>query len=97
MLGSLWNVIQALGQTSIEVYEWDEATVRKPRLPNSPEFSKLTTKLNDLKFSGWNLAHAVVKADYLDRRSLTMPGVGFLLQAEGLLEFGASPLQLKFG
>jgi hypothetical protein len=97
MLGSLWNLVRSLGQTSVEVYEWQETDVRKPRLPSPPNFTKLTTQRPDLTFSGWNLAHAVVKADYLDRRNLAMPGFGFLLQAEALIEFGKSPLALKAG
>lgn len=95
--GSLWHTIQALGTTAIEVHEWGEATVRAKRLPNSPDFQALTTRLPDLTFSGWNLAHAVVKADYLDRRNLTMPGMAFMLQVESLLEFGKSPLELSPG
>jgi len=86
-----------MGRTSIEVYEWQEADVRQRRLQSPPNFAKLTTRQQDLTFSGWSLAHAVVKADYLDRRNLAMPGFGFLLQAEGLIELGRSPLQLRAG
>lgn len=97
MLGSLWRLARSLGQTSIEVYEWQEGDVRRRRLPNSPDIKLLTKRCPNLAFNGWSLAHAVVKADYLDRRSLAMPGLGFLLQAEGLLELGKAPLQLKPG
>lgn len=97
MLGNLWNMVQLIGKTSIEVYEWKEADVRLKRLQNTPDFQQLTTALPNLSFSGWSLAHAVVKADYLDERNLTVPGLGFLLETGNLLSFGASPIQLKAG
>ena len=97
LLASILDFVGSIGQTSIEVYEWNEDVVRKRRLSNSPDFTKLTTKHLNLTFNGWSLAHAVVKADYLDRRNLTMPGIGFLLQASNLIAFGASPIELKRG
>ena len=97
MLMSILNFARALGNTSIEVYEWKESDVQKVRLPNSPDFCKLTAKLPNLAFSGWSLAHAIVKADYLDHRNLTMPGLGFLLQAGNLIDFSKSPIELKVG
>jgi hypothetical protein len=97
LMRSILNFVHSLGNTSIEVHEWQEACVRKARLPNSPDFDKLTTKQLSLAFSGWGLAHAIVKADYLDRRNLTMPGLGFLLQAGNLIDFSKSPIELKVG
>ncbi|WP_156952551.1 hypothetical protein [Microvirgula aerodenitrificans] len=91
------NFVRSLGKTSIEVYEWKEADIRRQRLPNSPDFGKLTKQQPDLAFNGWGLAHAIVKADYLNRRNLTMPGLGFLLQADNLIDFRTSPIQLKVG
>lgn len=97
LLTATIEFIQSLRTTSIEVYEWNEADVRKKRLSNSPSFGKLTKQRQDLTFNGFGLAHAVVKADYLDRRSLFMPGVGFLLQAQSILDIRASPITLKDG
>lgn len=97
LLASIFDFVGSIGHTSIEVFEWKEVEVRKPRLSNSPDFTKLTTKHLNLAFNGWSLAHAVVKADYLDRRNLTMPGLGFLLQASNIITFGASPIELKPG
>lgn len=97
LMRSILNFVHSLKSSSIEVYEWKEADIQKKRLSNSPDFSKLTTKHSVLKFSGWDLAHAVVKADYLDRRNLTMPGIGFLLQASDLINFSKSPIELKAG
>lgn len=97
MLHAIVDFVQTLGTTSIEVYEWSEADVRKKRLPNSPQFGALTQKQSNLIFDGWKLAHAVVKADYLDRRNLFMPGIGFLLQAGNILDFGASSIALQKG
>lgn len=97
MFSAIAEFFNSLSSTSIEVYEWGEAVVRKKRLPNSPEFAKFVTQQLSLGFNGWGLAHAIVKADYLDRRSLWMPGLGFLLQASNLIDFGASPVALKSG
>lgn len=97
LMGGILNFVRVLGNTSIEVHEWNESDVKKARLPNSPDFSALTKKLPDLAFSGWNLAHAIVKTDYLDHRNLTMPGLGFLLQAGNLIDFSKSPIELKVG
>lgn len=91
------DLVQSLGRTSIEVYEWNQIDVRKKRLPNASKLHSLSTKHPDLSFSGCSLAHAVVKADYLDRRNLTMPGFGFLLQACSVIDFGVSPIELKSG
>ncbi|MBA3598672.1 MAG: hypothetical protein H0W40_15035 [Methylibium sp.] len=97
MFNVIAEFVHSLSSTSIEVYEWSEAVVRKKRLPNSPQFSQLATQQPSLSFNGWGLAHAIVKADYLDRRSLWMPGIGFLLQASNLIDFGAAPVALKNG
>lgn len=95
MLHAIVDFVQTLGATSIEVYEWSEADVRRKRLPNSPQFADFAQKRPSLSFNGWKLAHAVMKADYLDKRNLAMPGIGFLLQAGNILDFGASSIALQ--
>ena len=97
LLRVISSFISALGGTSIEVYEWKESDIRKARLPNSPNFRTLTTKLPNLAFNGWSLAHAVVKADFLDQRNLTMPGLGFLFQACNLIDCSKNTIQLQAG
>lgn len=97
LLQAILDFVQTLGTTSIEVYEWSETDVRLKRLPNSPNFAEFTQKKASLIFNGWRLAHAVVKADYSDRRNLNMPGLGFLLQAGNILDFGASSIALQKG
>jgi len=97
LMSGILDFARSLGNTCIEVHEWKESDVQKARLPNSPNFYNLTKRLPDLAFSGWSLAHAVVKADYLDRRNLTMPGLGFLLQSSNLIDFSKSPIELKVG
>jgi hypothetical protein len=96
-LSTILNFVWSIGNSSIDVYEWQEEDVRKLRLPNSPDFKKLATAKGKLNFSGWELAHAVVKADFLDRRNLTMPGLGFLLQSSSLIDFSINPIALRPG
>ncbi|WP_429182157.1 hypothetical protein [Aeromonas salmonicida] len=93
----IYNLINSMKNTSIDVYELDEPSVRKKRLPNSPTLVYLGAKYSKLSITGYALAHAVVKADYLDRRNLTMPGIGFLLQASSIFYFGKRHLELKPG
>lgn len=97
MFSSAFDFLRRLGTTSIEVYEWSEADVRVRRLARSSSINTLTTKKPDLNFSGISLAHAVVKADYLDRRSLLMPGLGLLLQSYGILDAWSNPIALRCG
>ena len=82
-----------LRTTSIEVYECNETAVTSP--PKSQTFHQLATKQQDISFRGVQLAHAVVKADYLDRRSLLRPGIAFLLQAQDILKVGSSTITLQ--
>lgn len=97
MLSALWELLRLMGTTSIDVYEWPESKVRMARLPNAPAMASLATKGSPLKFNGWVLAHAVVKADYLDRRNPLMPGLGFLLQAANIISFGGQRIHLRKG
>lgn len=92
---ALLELVLSLRDTSIEVHEWNQSDVRSPRLANGSTLDMVSTKHRDLSFSGCQLAHAVVKADYLDTRNLTMPGIGFLFQASGIIDFGSCPLALK--
>ena len=87
MLGGLARLITAFGKSSIDVYEWAQADVRKVRLQNGPVWGDLTNLRPKLQFNGWNLAHAVTKADYLIERDLMLPGLGFLLQIDRVIDF----------
>lgn len=98
MLGGIGRFLSAFGSHSIEVYEWPEATIRKKRLDDGPDWDLLTSKMQPLFFSGWQLAHAVVKADYLVERNYLLPGIGLLLQLDQVLAFdGGSNLRLVNG
>lgn len=95
MLLSAFDLRQMLRATSIEVYECDETAVRTPKGVRAPRFAQLATKSQDLWFRGVQLAHAVVKADYLDRRNLLRPGLGFLLQAQDILKPSSNTITLQ--
>ncbi|MCJ2183697.1 hypothetical protein MTR62_13500 [Novosphingobium sp. 1949] len=89
MFGSIRNLLSAFGTQNIEVYEWAAKDVRKPRLPNGPVWDNLATSRSTLHFTGWDLAHAVVKADYLVERNYLLPGLGLLLQLDQIISFRA--------
>lgn len=91
MFGGLAHLLAAFGTSSVDVYEWAEADVRKDRLSNNPLWSVLATPQPAIQFTGWQLAHAVIKADYLIQRDWLLPGLGFLLQIDRIVDLGAGP------
>lgn len=93
LITAFLQLIASLKPCQIDVYEWDEAKVTK-RLPNHPKFKQLTTAKTPLTFTGLNLAHAVVKADFLDRCDLTLPGLGFLLNVVDILQWGTGDIKI---
>jgi hypothetical protein len=89
MFGGLARLLVAFGTSSVDIYEWAEADVRKRRLSKGPVWSNLATPQPALLFNGWQLAHAVIKTDYLVERDWLLPGLGFLLQIDRIVDFGA--------
>lgn len=90
--------LRAFGVSSIDLFEWQQTDVLRNRLPNDPQWSDYATPRGRLTFSGFRLAHAVVKADFLILRNFVLPSVGFLLQMDGILAFGTgSGLRLAPG
>ncbi|GBQ23292.1 hypothetical protein AA12717_1447 [Gluconacetobacter sacchari DSM 12717] len=89
MLGGLGRLLAAFGTSGIDVYEWAQTDVQKVRLPNGPNWGNLAHPRPKLQFNGWKLAHAVTKADYLVERDLLLPGLGFLLQIDHIIDFSA--------
>lgn len=90
MFAGLGRIISALSNQKIDVYEWQQGDVRKARLANGPLWSDLATKHHALHFTGWQLAHAVAKTDFLIERDLLLPGLGLLLQVDNVLDFSGS-------
>lgn len=89
MLGAIARLLASFGTSSVDVYEWAQADVRKVRLQNGPVWNDLTKPRAKLQFNGWQLAHAVTKADYLIERDLLLPGLGFLFQIDRIIDFSA--------
>jgi len=87
MILGLYRLMRASGSSSIDVFEWQRADVMKKRLPNNPQWCEFASPKAKLLFSGWDLAHAVVKTDFLVERNLILPGIGFLLQMDQVLDF----------
>lgn len=87
MFWGIGRLLAALGTQSIEVYEWSETDIRKKRLSNGPLWANLAQIKPALQFNGWELAQAVMKADYLVDRNFLLPGLGFLLQLDRIVDF----------
>ncbi|MCK9701699.1 hypothetical protein LT709_09385 [Pseudomonas syringae pv. syringae] len=97
MFEGLYDLMSSHYKTSIDVYELREGDIRSRRLSKSPNIGNLTIKRGVLHFSGVDLAHAVVKADYLITANMEMPGVGFLLQAHNIIDFASPNIKLRPG
>jgi hypothetical protein len=90
MIFGLNRVLRAFGTHSVDVFEWKQSDVKIRRLPKNPQWNTLAIPRQELRFSGWELAHSVIKADFLSLRSSLLPGIGFLFQIESLLDLGPS-------
>lgn len=89
MFGGLGRLLAAFGTSGLDVYEWEQSDVRRPRLKNGLIWKDLTSPRPELQFNGWSLAHAVAKTDFLVDRDLLYPGLGFLLQIDRIIDFKA--------
>ena len=97
MLNTAWSLGKVFRKRTIEVWEWQQSEVLKKRLPNNPTWSTLASPHAAMNFTPLQLAHAVVKADFVDPSSLMLPGIGFLLQASQIVDFNQSDFRLAVG
>ena len=97
MFNHMTSLIGSMGQKRLSVYEMPNATVQGNRLAKNPDWSTLTYKHGDLTFTGYQLAHAVIKADFLEYRNPTLPGIGFVLQSHHFINWVSTELCLKTG
>lgn len=94
MIGGLLKLVCMLGTKSVRVWEWDKADVAKPRLPNNPDWGLLASERPRLRFSGWELAHAITKADFLNYTNPLLPGLAFLMQSCDIVDVHSSNLRV---
>ncbi|RDJ10120.1 hypothetical protein B5K05_13385 [Rhizobium phaseoli] len=94
MIGGLFRLAALLGNRSVRVWEWHEADILKPRLPNDPDWYSYAEELPRLTFSGWQLAHAIAKADFLNLKNPLLPGLAFLLQSASLVATSSANLRV---
>lgn len=91
MIGSFLKLFQVLGTRSVQVWEWRKEDVLKLRLPNNPIWSNFASQRPPLYFSGWQLAHAVIKGDFFTTNNTFLPRLGFLLQSYPVLALNHNP------
>lgn len=89
------NVISNSSPKSLRMYEMDVNEVKKKRLSPGTTWAGITTSIGNLQFSPTQLAHAVVKADFLQFRNPTFPGIGFLIQSHFIIDWGNTGFRLK--
>lgn len=103
MTASAWKIIgsmlAAFRRSSIELYEWQRSDVLSAKkLPKGTTWQSIATYNGELSLTGFRLAHAVMKADFLDHSQLVFPSIGFLLQVNRIIDFGSkSNLRLHQG
>jgi len=90
MIWDICNVFAAMGRSKIDLYEWQRQNVNRLRLPRNSLWATYATKVGTLPLTGFRLAHAVVKADFLISRNYLLPGLGFMLQMDQILDFGST-------
>ncbi len=73
------------------------ATVTGSRLPKNSQWATATIQHPALTFRGTQLAHAVVKADFLNLTNPLMPGLGFILHSHLIVDWSNSSFCLRPG
>ncbi|MCY0150221.1 hypothetical protein OEG84_21560 [Hoeflea sp. G2-23] len=96
-MSTVWGVGKLFHKRTIDVWEWKQSDILKKRLPNNPNWSALAEKHAAMSFTPLQLAHAVVKADFLNPTSIILPGIGFLLQASQIVDFNQVDFRLANG
>lgn len=89
LINSLANMLAAFGRKSVEVYEWDRPDIVNNKLADHAAWTDVTSPRADLEFTGWSLAHAVVRADFLISGHYGLAGIGFLFQIDRIVDFTA--------
>jgi hypothetical protein len=97
MLRHFLSVVGSLGSKTLPVAELSMATVGLKRLPRAPQWNALTVQRDELRFTGTQLAHAVIKADYLEYRNPLLPGIGLVLQSHHIIDWNSQQFCLRAG
>lgn len=97
MFSGLRSLIASVGTKRLPVFEMAANTVQMPRLARAPSWANVTEPKDDLSFSGIQLAHSVIKADFLDYRNPLLPGIGFVLQSHDIVDWQSQDFCLKPG
>ncbi len=71
---------------NIDVFEWDLKHVLMKKLPNHPDWARYAISQPPLEFTLWQLAHAVIKTDFLIQQNHTFHSIGFIFSAHNLLK-----------
>lgn len=90
-------MLGSLKRRKIPVVEFSHATVTGARLPNHPTWAGVAMPQPELAFTGVQLAHAIVKADFLNRVDPLLPGLAFILQSHSIIDWNSPTLRLRQG
>lgn len=90
-------MIDSLSAKSLPIFEVPGHSISSARIARNTAWSAFASAHPDLRFTGMQLAHAVVKADHLDYANPTLPGIGFLLQSHRIIDWSSPQLCLRPG
>lgn len=90
-------MIDSLSAKSLPIFEVPGHSISSARIARNTTWSAFASAHPDLRFTGIQLAHAVVKADHLDHANPTLPGIGFLLQSHRIIDWSSRQLRLRPG
>ncbi len=79
----LSDILRSRGEKILPVYEMSAASS--------------VHELPELRFTGTELTHAIIKADHLNYRNPLLPGLAFIIQSHGIIDWASRKLILKTG
>ncbi|WP_200551978.1 hypothetical protein [Kosakonia sp. LAM2021] len=71
---------------NVDVFEWDLKNITLKKLPHHAKWDDFAIPHPQLEFTLWQLAHAVVKTDFLIQRNYSFHSLGLILSAHQLIK-----------
>ncbi len=96
IIGFIGSILASYKVRKIPVVEFQHSTINK-RLSNFASWASVAIPKGDLTFTGVELSHAIIKADFLDNVNPLLPGIGFILQSHLIIDWKSTTLRLMPG
>ena len=93
----LFDIMMSRRRMHLPVFEMPHATVTGGRLPDNSQWDDVVDARDPLLFTGTQLTHAIIKADHLNYRNPSVPGLAFVIQSHDIIDWASDLLCLKAG